>query len=251
MMTLANTQNWMKALSHGVYALQRWCTTAAPVLLLVTGLAFTLGMPNLAHAAPTVALTAPTAASQFGANATINFTATATADAGQTITQVQFYRNTTLIGTDTTAPYNATWSTPTAGSYSFTAKATTSTNLTVTTATTSITVTAAPTVALSAPTSNTGFAAGSNITVSATATPSTGQTLTKVEFFAGTTLIGTDTTSPYSIVWTAAPASPTGSYSITAKATDNLAGTKTSTARTINVTTPPTVTLTAPAANAI
>src|SRR5262249_59468852 len=88
-------------------------------------------------------------------------------------------------------------------------------------------------------------ARGSSITVSANATRTNGQRpITKVEFFAGTTLIGTDTTSPYSIVWANVPS---GTYSLTAKATDSTGATATSAARTIRVNTLPSVSLTAPA----
>ena len=52
-------------------------------------------------------------------------------------------------------------------------------------------------------------------------------TVTRVEFYRGTTLIGSDTTSPYSAVWTGAAA---GSYSLTAIAVDDDGATRTSTA---------------------
>src|SRR5689334_14859283 len=86
-------------------------------------------------------------------------------------------------------------------------------------------------VSLTAPAAGAVFAPGSSITVSANATQTNGQRpITKVEFFAGTTLIGTDTTSPYSIVWANVPS---GTYSLTAKATDSTGATATSTARSI------------------
>lgn len=60
---------------------------------------------------------------------------------------------------------------------------------------------------------------------------------------------GTDTTSPYSITWSPAA----GTYTLTAKATDNLGGETTSAPRTVTVTAanaPPTAAITAPANNA-
>src|ERR1041385_2806259 len=79
-------------------------------------------------------------------------------------------------------------------------------------------------VSLTAPAAGSVSAPGSNITVSANATPTNAQRpITKVEFFAGTTLIGTDTTSPYSVVWANVPS---GTYSLTAKATDSTGATR-------------------------
>ncbi len=76
---------------------------------------------------------------------------------------------------------------------------------------------AAPTVSLTAPASGATYTAPANITVSANAADSDGS-ISKVEFYQGTTRIGEATTSPYSISWSNVAA---GTYSITAKATDN------------------------------
>ncbi|MDQ3704589.1 MAG: Ig-like domain-containing protein, partial [Chloroflexota bacterium] len=94
-----------------------------------------------------------------------------------------------------------------------------------------------PTVSITSPANGATFTAPANITVSANATDSDG-TVSKVDFYAGATLIGTDTTAPYSIVWSNVAA---GSYSLTAKATDNENATRTSSAVTITVSaaTPP------------
>ena len=75
-----------------------------------------------------------------------------------------------------------------------------------------------PTVALSSPTSNATFTAGASIPLSATATDTDG-TVTKVEYYAGSTLIGSASASPYSATWANVP---TGRYTLTARATDNL-----------------------------
>ena len=51
--------------------------------------------------------------------------------------------------------------------------------------------------------------------------------MAKVEFFNGATKLGEDTTAPYSFTWSGvAP----GTYTLTARATDNLGGTTTSAA---------------------
>ena len=63
------------------------------------------------------------------------------------------------------------------------------------------------------------------LTMSANASDSDG-TIAKVEFFVGSVVIGTDTTAPYSAIWTI-PGLGDG-YSVTAKATDNLGASTTS-----------------------
>lgn len=82
------------------------------------------------------------------------------------------------------------------------------------------TLTVLPTVAITAPATGTSYTAPANITVSAEASR-TGGTIAKVEFFSGANLIGTATTAPYTITWSNVSA---GSYTLTAKATDNLGG---------------------------
>jgi len=61
----------------------------------------------------------------------------------------------------------------------------------------------------------------STVTLDATATVPTGLTINKVEFYNGSILLGTDTIAPYSYVWTP---SVDATYSITAKAYNNLNG---------------------------
>jgi regulation of enolase protein 1 (concanavalin A-like superfamily) len=71
---------------------------------------------------PTVSLTSPASGALFGIGASIALGATA-ADADGSIARVEFYRGTTRIATDTTAPYTAVWPNVAAGSYSLTALA--------------------------------------------------------------------------------------------------------------------------------
>ena len=88
-----------------------------------------------------------------------------------------------------------------------------------------------PTVSITSPASGATFTAPASITIDATAADSDG-TVTKVDFYQGATFLGTDTTSPYSYTWNSVAA---GSYSLTAVATDNVGGTKTSTAIPVTV----------------
>ena len=100
------------------------------------------GSSTPANAAPAVSLTAPAANATFGAPATVNLTANAS-DTDGTISSVSFYNGTTLLGTDTSAPYSYSWTNVAAGTYSLTAKATDNKGATTTSAAVAITVNAA------------------------------------------------------------------------------------------------------------
>jgi regulation of enolase protein 1 (concanavalin A-like superfamily) len=76
-----------------------------------------------ANQPPTVSLTSPASGATFSAPATINLAASAS-DSDGTVTKVDFYAGSTRLGTDTTSPYQLSWSNVTAGSYTITAVAT-------------------------------------------------------------------------------------------------------------------------------
>jgi beta-glucanase (GH16 family) len=78
------------------------------------------------------------------------------------------------------------------------------------------TVNIAPQVSISSPASGSSFASGTVVNVSANASDSDG-TISQVEFFANGSSIGVDMSNPYSVSWNIG----TGSYSVTARATDN------------------------------
>ncbi|RYE14521.1 MAG: hypothetical protein EOP51_28015, partial [Sphingobacteriales bacterium] len=100
-----------------------------------------------------------------------------------------------------------------------------------------------PTVSISSPSNGASFVAPATITINATATDSDGS-ISKVEFYNGTQKIGEDLTTPYTFVWSNVVS---GSYSITAVATDNSSGTGTSAVVTVQVVNAnPTVSITSP-----
>ena len=74
-----------------------------------------------------------------------------------------------------------------------------------------------PTVSLTAPANGQTFTAPASITMNATANDTDG-TVARVEFLNGNTVIGTDTTSPYSFVFSNVAA---GTYALSARAIDN------------------------------
>jgi predicted phage tail protein len=78
--------------------------------------------PTTGNGAPLVTLTGPANGATFTAPATINLTATAS-DPENQLARVEFFSGTTLVGTDTTAPYSFSWGNVAAGTYSLTARA--------------------------------------------------------------------------------------------------------------------------------
>ena len=107
----------------------------------------------------------------------------------------------------------------------------------------------APTVSITAPANNANFNAPATINITANAADANG-TVTKVEFYNGASLLNSDATAPYSFSWAGVAA---GTYTITAKATDNAGASTTSAAVTLKVNTPtnaaPTVSIASPSNN--
>lgn len=183
---------------------------------------------------PNVSLTAPSPGASFVAPATVNLAATAS-DPDGTVTLVEFFANGNLVGSDATAPYQATWSNVGPGSYSLTAMAHDDDGATRTSAAVPITVSGSnvpPTVSLTSPSPGASFVAPATVPLAANAADSDG-TVTQVEFFANGGSIGIDTVAPYAINWSGVPA---GSYSLTAVATDDDGATTTSSPVNITVT---------------
>ncbi len=203
------------------------------------------------NAYPSVSITSPTNNTNYIAPASITINATAT-DADGTIAKVDFYNGTTLLKSVTAAPYTYSWTGVAIGTYSITAKATDNLNAVTTSTAVTVIVKATntpPSVSITSPTNNASFAASATITLNATAADADG-TVSKVDFYNGTTLLKSVTTAPYTFSWANVAV---GTYSITAKATDNLNAVTTSTAVSVVVkatNTAPSVSLTAPTNNA-
>ncbi len=202
------------------------------------------------NAPPRVSLTAPANRAVFVSSTSITLTASATGpEANTPITQVEFIADGQVLATLTAKPYTTQWANASLGSHTLTVRATDSLGGVTTSVARTITVNAnqGPTVSLASPTPNQVLPAPATITLAATATDSDGS-LAKVEFFTGATLIATATTAPYTATWSNVPS---GAYSLTAIATDNLGGTTTSAAIPVTVDAPPTVTLTSPTAGSV
>ena len=182
---------------------------------------------------PIIALTSPANNAAFTAPATISLAANVTAN-GHTITKVQFYNGTTLLGESTNAPYAFTWSSVAAGNYSLTAQAVYDSGNAVASTAANVTVTnlPPPTIALTSPANNSAFTAPATISLAANVTAN-GHAITKVQFYNGTNLLGEDTTAPYAFTWSSVPA---GNYSLSAQAVYDSGSTVASTAANVTVT---------------
>jgi len=106
-------------------------TTSSPV-------AMTVMVPNTP---PTVTLTSPSSGTSVAEPATVVVSASA-GDSDGTVTRVDFFAGTTLIGSDTTAPYSMTWSNVGAGTYVLTAVAVDNSGASTTSSPVTLTVTA-------------------------------------------------------------------------------------------------------------
>jgi hypothetical protein len=200
---------------------------------------------DIENMAPTVAITSPKFSSAFTATSSVTISAAAS-DTDGSVTKVDFYNGSTLLGTDTASPYTFSWNNVAAGNYTITAKATDNGGLVTTSAAVAILVytpNVAPDVSITSPAAGTAFAAPASVTIRANAVDTDGS-IAKVDFYNNDTLIGTATESPYTFTWTNVAA---GNYSITVKATDDSSALTTSAPVSLLVYTPnvpPSVSLT-------
>lgn len=179
----------------------------------------------------TVNITSPANLAKFDRSANIGVTANATI-AGGTITKVEFYRNGFLLGPGTlTAPnqYSFTWNTALSGNHVLTAVATDNTGAITISSPITVIVNEGPVVSLSAPVANTVFSpAPASFTIVASASDWDGY-ISRVDFYANNALIGTDSShgvNQFNVTWSNIPS---GTYSLTAVAIDNLGTSSTST----------------------
>ncbi|BCL70828.1 chitinase [Vibrio nigripulchritudo] len=167
-------------------------------------------------AAPEVTLTAPATGDVILAGSTVAVSANAS-DADGTVTQVEFFANSTSIGIDTQAPYTVNWSATAVGETTVKAVATDNGGSTGE-ASALVTVSDQPVVTrLTAPANGSVVGVGKSTLVSADATSLTG-TVQSVDFLVNGSVIASDTTAPYSTNWTPAAI---GSYTLTVIAKDS------------------------------
>ena len=212
------------------------------ILNLVANAAYTVGGSNSAtvtiadddNILPTVTLTAPVEGALFGAPASVTLTA-AVADVGGFVVRVEFYANgTNKVAEALAPPFTATWSNAPAGLATLTAVATDDFGTSATSAPVHITLNGRPVVTLTSPAHGNAFLAPANITLTAVASDPDGS-VDSVEFYQGTTLLGTASGTNATLVWSNVPP---GSYSLSARAIDNLGTISISAQANISVMTP-------------
>lgn len=171
---------------------------------------------------PTVILTAPANGATFNAGANITVSANA-ADANGTVTQVQFFRGATSLGTDTTSPYSVTWSNAAAGNYAITAVATDNAGATTTSATSNIIVNTVGTPDTTAPSVPAGLAATSvtassvNLSWNASTDNAGGSGIAGYDVYRNGTLVG----SPAGTSFSNTGLSASTAYNFRVRARDN------------------------------
>ncbi|MEZ5276850.1 MAG: Ig-like domain-containing protein [Opitutaceae bacterium] len=193
----------------------------------------TLVPVSVQNTPPAVSISSPSAGATFPEPATIAIQANAS-DGNGTIASVAFFQGSTLLGTDTSAPYEFDWTGMALGDYSLSAVATDNLGASTTSPAIQVSVVnSLPTVSITSPSSGTEFAAPASIVINSTASDANGSVV-RVDFYSGVTLIGSDLSSPFSFTWNGVTA---GTYSISATATDNLGATSSSIPVNINVVT--------------
>jgi uncharacterized protein (DUF2141 family) len=134
---------------------------------------------------------------------------------GHTISKVQFFSGSNLVGEDSSAPYNVTWSNVAAGTYAVKARLVYDGGTVMDTAAAAVTVQELlPVVALTSPTAGATYTPPGQFTITAAVTPN-GQSISKVQFFANGLLIGERSSAPYSINWSSVVS---GTWALEAKA---------------------------------
>ena len=122
-----------------------WLTTGAGISAdlnadqIVNFLDFARFAAASTNSPPNVSITSPSNGADFNAPATVTINATAY-DSDGTISKVDFYQGSTLLGTDTNTPYSFTWNNVADGNYVLTAKATDDEGAVTTSAPVNITV---------------------------------------------------------------------------------------------------------------
>jgi hypothetical protein len=176
--------------------------------------------------APTVTLSAPTSAV---VGEVITLTATAS-DSDGSVTQVAFYIDNVLIGTDFNAPYSVNHTATGGLNQNIVAIATDNVGAigTSNTVVLQVNTNVAPTITITGP--NTTID-GTTITITASASDSDG-TVSSVDFYWNNALVGSDNTSPYSFDYTPSTGNGQSYYAI---ATDNMGASTTSNSISIDV----------------
>jgi RHS repeat-associated protein len=218
--TQAPFSTMFTSLANGSYTLTAVAVDGQGAQTTSAARTFTVGT----NQPPTIAITTPLDNSKWHSPAGFTFQTMAAAPETNDTVAVEFFANGNSLGTRTNAPYSWNVSSLTAGTYVLTATATDGQGLQTQSAPRTIIVSDtnnAPTITLTAPTANANYPSpATSIPINATA--NAGEVngwITRVEFYVNGVLTNTDTAGPFSFNWTNVP---NGSYTLTAKAVDQL-----------------------------
>ena len=179
--------------------------------------AYTLTYQPVTPIPPMTAVTSPHDGDTLGPNTTLTVTATAVSTQSS-IKELDFYDNSTLIGSSLFAPFAVPFR-PATGPHTLLAIATDANGITGTSAPVKITVnpvvTPPPTVRITGPTDGTDLFAPATVTVSAAA--QSGGTVSRVDFYRNGVFLGSAVSTPYTLTLENLPA---GTDALTAVATD-------------------------------
>ncbi|MGJ8744195.1 Ig-like domain-containing protein [Polaribacter sp.] len=197
---------------------------------------------NIPNNPPTVSITNPLNGTSFTTAQTITITANAQdfdTGLGGTISQVDFYANGNLIGSDSSIPYEANLNLTQDANINITAIATDGLGETATSTTVNIVVNLPnvnPTISITSPAINTSYTSPQNVGIVVDANDSDGA-IAQVDFYIDGVFLSTDASYPYE---TSYLLDTDGSFNITAIALDNEGGTATSSNVTITLLSAPT-----------
>ncbi|WP_189606172.1 DUF4082 domain-containing protein, partial [Salinimicrobium marinum] len=177
-------------------------------------------VPFSGNQKPQISLVSPSENTTFTMPSTIHLQAAAS-DSDGTLTKVEFFAGTEKLGEVLSSPFQFNWTVQKGGAYILTARATDNEGSVATSSEVNILVSdpynQPPSVHLTSPENQTSIPAGGDITLSAEASDVNGSVY-KVEFFRDNQKLGEDLGSPFTYDWDNVPA---GTYSITARATDD------------------------------
>ncbi len=177
---------------------------------------------NPTNSPPVVSIASPSKNNSFTAPATIVIEAIASDSDGH-ITKVEFYNGNTKLGERSTTPYQFTWKDVPAGEYQIKASAVDNLNGISVSSPVSVIVSnpsinQAPVISITSPLSGSTFTAPTSMNITVNSADPDGNII-KVEYFDGNIKIGESLTYPFTL---SLNYTDTGSFSITAVATDNL-----------------------------
>jgi len=242
------------SVAAGTYTITARATDAKGLVAVSTPVVFRVNQP------PTVRLLAPAYGAAFVTTDTIRLAALP-ADIDGTIAAVRFYSGTTLLATTTASPYVFDWTGMSTGTYTLSARAEDDDGASGVSSAAVITVNLPdnklPVVAVTDPTDGALFVTDVthgrpiDITVRAAATDEDG-TIVTVAFYLDGVHRHDDPDAPYTWTWTRVAS---GTYVLSARATDDRGGVRISSQVTITVierpNDPPSIALTAPADGAV